>query len=317
MQSISYTVSSTIQQKIPHPKPGKYTTMNCNQFNTIPLEEVLQNLGYLPIKHNEKEAWFLNPFRPENHASFKLNKSLNIWYLFSEGVGGNNVDLMKKYLNVSISEVLNWAENQNFSFFHQQTNNQKLFNLPKTYEILEVKEIQHPALIQYLKSRKAENQIKFLKEIHYQMNDKNYFGIGFKNDSDGYEIRNAYSKICVGKKDITTIKINSKSLRIFEGFFDFLSFKNIEKSLENESSDYMILNSVSMINKIKNSLENYQKIELYFDNDAAGNRAVEIIKNEKNEAEDCRVLYSDFKDLNDWLIHKNPQKDKSQSLKRR
>ena len=141
------------------------------------------------------------------------------------------------------------------------------------------------------------------------MNDKNYFGIGFKNDSDGYEIRNAYSKICLGKKDITTIKNNSKSLLIFEGFFDFLSFKNVEKSLENEVSDYMILNSVSMINKIKNEIGKYENIELYFDNDEAGNRAVEIIKNEKNEAEDCRVLYSDFKDLNDWLIHNKPKNE--------
>ena len=79
----------------------------------------------------------------------------------------------------------------------------------------------------------------------------------------------------------------------------------------------MILNSVSMINKIKNEIGKYENIELYFDNDEAGNRAVEIIKNEKNEAEDCRVLYSDFKDLNDWLSHNNPQKDNRQSLKRR
>ena len=71
-----------------------------------------------------------------------------------------------------------------------------------------------------------------------------------------------------------------------------------------------------MLNKIKIEIKNYENIELYFDNDGAGNRAVEIIKKEKNEAEDCRVLYSDFKDLNDWLSHNNPQKDKSQSLKR-
>jgi DNA primase len=283
--------------------------MNCTQFNKISVEVVLQSFGHFPTKQNEKEAWFLNPFSKENDASFKINKNLNCWYLFSEGIGGNNIDLMKKYLNASISEVLNWAENQNFSSFHQQTKNQKLFNLPKTYEILEVKEIQHPALIQYLKSRKVEAQKHLVSEIHYQMNDKKYFGIGFKNDSEGYEIRNAYSKICLGKKDITTIKNNSKSLRIFEGFFDFISFKNIEKFLENETSDYMILNSVSMINKIKNSLENYEKIDLYFDNDEAGNRAVEIIKNEKIEAEDCRVLYSDFKDLNDWLIHGNPNNE--------
>ena len=263
--------------------------MNCTQFNKISVEEILQSLGHFPTKQTEKEAWYLNPFGPEKHASFKLNKRINSWYLFSEGIGGNNIDFMKKYLNASISEVLNWAENQNFSSFHQQTKNQKLFNLPKTYEILEVKEIQHPALIEYLKSRKVEAQKHLVSEIHYQMNDKKYFGIGFKNDSEGYEIRNAYSKICLGKKDITTIKNNSKSLRIFEGFFDFISFKNIEKFLENETSDYMILNSVSMINKIKNSLENYEKIDLYFDNDEAGNRAVELIKNEKNEAEDCRV----------------------------
>jgi len=267
------------------------------------VEVVVQSFGHFPTKQNEKEAWFLNPFSKENDASFKINKNLNCWYLFSEGIGGNNIDLMKKYLNASISEVLNWAENQNFSSFHQQSGNYKLFNLPKTYEIVEVKDIQHPALVQYLKSRKVERQKHLIQEIHYQMNDKKYFGIGFKNDSDGYEIRNAYSKICLGKIDITTIKNNSKSLLVFEGFFDFLSFKNIEESLENEPSDYMILNSVSMINKIKNSLETYEKIDLYFDNDEAGNRAVEIIKNEKIEAEDCRVLYSDFKDLNDWLIH--------------
>ena len=277
--------------------------MNCTQFNKISVEVVLQSFGHFPTKQNEKEAWFLNPFSKENDASFKINKNLNCWYLFSEGIGGNNIDLMKKYLNASISEVLNWAENQNFSSFHQQSGNYKLFNLPKTYEIVEVKDIQHPALVQYLKSRKVERQKHLIQEIHYQMNDKKYFGIGFKNDSNGYEIRNAYSKICLGKKDITTIKNNSKSLLIFEGFFDFLSFKNIEKSLENKTSEYMILNSVSMIHKIKKSLENYEKIDLYFDNDDAGNRAVEIIKNEKSKAEDCRVLYSDFKDLNDWLVH--------------
>ena len=291
--------------------------MNCRQFNKISVEEILQSLGHFPTKQNEKEAWFLNPFSKEKNASFKINKNLNYWYLFSEGIGGNNIDLMKKYLNASISEVLNWAENQNFSSFHQQTNNQKIFNLSKTYEILEVKEIQHPALMQYLKSRKVETQKPLVSEIHYQMNDKKYFGIGFKNDSDGYEIRNAYSKICLGKKDITTIKNNSKSLLIFEGFFDFLSLKNIEKSLGNETSDYIILNSVSIIHKVKNSLENYEKIDLYFDNDEAGNRAVEIIKSEKNKAEDGRVLYSNFKDLNEWLIHNNLQKDNLKSLNRR
>ena len=276
--------------------------MNCKQFNSISLEEVLVSLGHLPTKQNEKEAWFLNPFSTENHASFKLDKRNNIWYLHSEGIGGNNTDFMKKYLKASVNEVLKWAENQNFSSFHQQNfPNQKLENLHKNYEIIEVKEIQHPALMEYLRTRKVETQTEFLKEIHYQMNDKNYFGIGFKNDSGGYEIRNKYSKICLGKKDVSTIKNDSENLKIFEGFFDFLSFKNVENFLEKEPSDYIILNSVSMIHNIKNSLENYENIELYFDNDEAGSRAAEMLKNEMENVEDCRVLYSDFKDLNEYL----------------
>ena len=276
--------------------------MNCRQFNTIPLEEVLQIFGHLPTKQTAKEAWFLNPFSNENHASFKINKNLNYWYLHSEGIGGNNTDFMKKYLKASVNEVLKWAENQNFSSFHQQNfPNQKLENLHKNYEIIEVKEIQHPALMEYLRTRKVENQTEFLKEIHYQMNDKNYFGIGFKNNSGGYEIRNKYSKICLGKKDVSTIKNGSGNVKIFEGFFDFLSFKNIENFLEKEPSDYIILNSVSMIHNIKNSLGNYENIELYFDNDEAGNRAVKMLKNELENIEDCRVLYSDLKDLNEYL----------------
>ena len=285
--------------------------MNCNQFNSIKLEEVLVSLGHHPTKQNEKEAWYLNPFSTENQASFKLDKRNNIWYLYSEGIGGNNTDFMIKYLNASVKEVLEWAENQIFSSFHQQNfPNQKLENLHKNYEIIEVKEIQHPALMEYLRTRKVETQTEFLKEIHYQMNDKNYFGIGFKNNSGGYEIRNKYSKICLGKKDVSTIKNGSGNVKIFEGFFDFLSFKNIENFLEKEPSDYIILNSVSMIHNIKNSLGNYENIELYFDNDEAGNRAVKMLKNELENIEDCRVLYSDLKDLNEYLTQQTNEVQK-------
>ncbi|ROI08376.1 DNA primase [Chryseobacterium sp. H3056] len=293
--------------------------MNCSQFNKIALEEVLQNFGHLPTKQSEKEAWYLNPFAPENHASFKLNKRLNSWYLFSEGIGGNNIDFMKKYLNTSISEVLVWAENQSFSSFQNQKNrsNQNLQRLPIGYEKIDVKEIQHPALLDYLKSRNVEDQKKWVEEVHYRMSGKNYFGIGFKNDSGGYEIRNAYSKICLGKKDITSIKNDSKEVRIFEGFFDLLSFKKIENYLEKETSDYIILNSVSMIHKIKKALENYNYVELYFDNDEAGTRAVDLVKNEIKNAEDCRVLYSGFKDVNEWLIQNNPREEKQIKYRRR
>ena len=99
--------------------------MNCKQFNSVKLEEILVSLGHHPTKQNEKEAWFLNPFYTETQASFKINKNLNYWYLHSEGIGGNNVDFMKKYLNASVKEVLEWAEKQNFSSFQPKFRNRK------------------------------------------------------------------------------------------------------------------------------------------------------------------------------------------------
>ena len=113
--------------------------MNCKQFNSIKLEEVLQILGHLPTKQTEKEAWFLNPFAKENHASFKINKNQNIWYLFSEGIGGNNIDFMKKYLNASVKEVLEWAEKQKFFSFQLQNIIQKQNSLKQNYQITEIK----------------------------------------------------------------------------------------------------------------------------------------------------------------------------------
>ena len=139
--------------------------MNCRQFNQVQLEEILQLLGHQPTKQDEKEAWFMNPFEDEKEASFKLDKLQNIWYLFSEGIGGTAIDFMQKYLNASIQEVLHWAERQKFSSFQQQPS-VRIAN-EKNYKILEVRnEVSHPALIQYLKSRKLESQKSELKEIH-------------------------------------------------------------------------------------------------------------------------------------------------------
>ena len=172
------------------------------------------------------------------------------------------------------------------------------------YEILSISEVKHYALIQYLKERRIENNIHLLKEIHYKISNKKYFGIGFKNDANGYEVRNKYSKICIGRKDITTIKNNSNCLRIFEGFMDYLSFKQMEKSLKKAPSDYVILNSVTMIFKLEKIIKSYEKIELYFDNDEAGNKATNEVKQLNPYVEDNRILYQNYKDLNDFIISK-------------
>ena len=288
--------------------------MNCSEAKNISIKAVLESFSLFPTKENSRTAFYFALDREEKTPSLSVDFIKNTAFDFGTGKSYDIVSIVQAMKRCSVSDALKYLEQFNFSF---QKQNLKLENLPKGYEIIDVKEIQHPALLDYLKSRNVEDQKKWVEEIHYRMNDKNYFGIGFKNDSGGYEIRNAYSKICPGKKDITSIKNDSKDVRVFEGFFDFLSFKKVENYLEKETFDYIILNSVSMIHKVKNSLENYKNIELYFDNDEAGTRAVEMIKIEMDNVEDCRVLYSGFKDLNDWLIQNNPTEERQVKYRRR
>ena len=276
--------------------------MNCKQANTqISIRNVLESFSLFPSKDNSKTAFYFAFDREEKTPSLFVNFVKNIAFDFRTGKKYDVISLVQGIKQCSVSQALEYLSQFNFSFKEQ------MYNITRDgskYEILSISEVKHYALIQYLKERRIENNIHLLKEIHYKISNKKYFGIGFKNDANGYEVRNKYSKICIGRKDITTIKNKSNNLRIFEGFMDYLSFIEMKKTLEEQLSDYMILNSVSMIFKLKKIIENYEKIELYFDNDEAGNRATNEVKRLNHYVEDNRILYQNYKDLNDFIMGK-------------
>ena len=276
--------------------------MNCKQANTqISIRRVLESFSLFPSKDNSKAAFYFAFDREEKTPSLFVNFINNVAFDFGTGKKYDVVSLVQGIKQCSVSQALEYLSQFDFSF------QQQICNITKNeskYEILSISEVKHNALIQYLKERRIENNIHLLKEIHYKISNKKYFGIGFKNDANGYEVRNKYSKICIGRKDITTIKNNSNCLRIFEGFIDYLSFKQIEKSLKKAPSDYVILNSVTMIFKLEKIIKSYEKIELYFDNDEAGNKATNEVKQLNPYVEDNRILYQNYKDLNDFIISK-------------
>jgi len=276
--------------------------MNCKQANIqISIRNVLESFSLFPSKGNSKTAFYFAFDREEKTPSLLVNFIKNIAFDFGTGKKYDIVSLVQGIKLCSVSEALEYLSQFDFSF------QQQICNITKDeskYEILSISEVKHNALIQYLKERRIKNNIHILKEIHYKISNKKYFGIGFKNDANGYEVRNKYSKICIGRKDITTIKNKSNNLRIFEGFMDYLSFIEMKKTLEEQLSDYVILNSVSMIFKLKKIIENYEKIELYFDNDEAGNRATNEVKQLNPYVEDNRILYQNYKDLNDFIMGK-------------
>ena len=283
--------------------------MNCKQANeNISIREILESFSLFPSKDKRRTAFYLAFDREEKTPSLSVNFEKNTAFDFGTGMKYDNVSLVQGIKKCSVSEALEYLKRFDYSIPINKKMENEDFKPKSGYQILEIKEVEHPSLIEYLKSRKLDSQKSELKEIHYELNGRKYFGLGFKNDSEGYEVRNPYIKICLGKKDLTSIKNQSKTLRIFEGFADYLSFKILEKSLEKEPSNYIILNSISMISKVKNQLENYQQIELYLDNDRTGDSVTEILKKQNSNVSDERIIFNNRKDLNEFLINGNLRK---------
>jgi DNA primase len=260
---------------------------------------------YLNIEAAKVEFFIKSPFNPtEKTPSFKINTQKNIWYDFARGEGGNILDLVMQLNNCNLSQALELLENKSFSFSQAKA---PVINQPpkSTPKIIKIKELENKALLDYLQKRKINIDIakKYLKEIYYKQNDKNYFALAFENDSKAYEVRNAYFKGCIGTKDITTIKTpQAKELSIFEGFIDFLSALTHFK-IDRFKSDVIILNSVANKSKIEDLLYSnlYNKIYLFLDNDKAGNETKQEFYKINRNCIDCSNIYTNHKDFNDFI----------------
>lgn len=281
--------------------------INCSKAKKIDLVSYLKKQGFNPVKNTPNSVWFHSPFRNEKTPSFKVDITKNIWYDFGEGTGGTIIDFIQRFNNCSIKQVLDILNTNSFSF-HQQP--QKKQSPANTYSIQKITELTNPLLLNYLSTRKINIEFakRFLFQVHYSFDaEKEYFGIGFMNNSGGLEIRNKYFKGCLGKKAITTINNNSDTLSLFESWSDFLSYLTFKKQVPNEN--FIILNSTSLIQKILELTANYSKIKCFFDNDIAGEKAlIHLQKNTNKEIIDCSIYYKNYNDLNEYLIGKENSK---------
>ena len=275
--------------------------MNCEEVKEkINIRTVLESFNLSPVKENRKTAFYFALDREEKIPSLSVDFVKNKAFDFGTGKSYDVISIVQQMNQCSVSEALKYLEK--FVFSVQKKFQNEEAKLQKEYKILNVCKIQHPALIQYLKSRKVYEQKELVKEVEYELNGKKYFGIGFFNNSGGVEIRNKYSKICLGKKDVTMVENQSSEICIFEGFFDYLTYKNLEKK-ENSTSDYLILNSTAMLFKIEEMLKKYAKISLLLDNDSNGELAKSKIQNQYKNVEDCSLIYHGFKHLNKWFVN--------------
>ena len=303
--------------------------MDIQTAKQIRLEEYLHSLGYSPVKRQGINLWYKSPFREETEASFKVNTERNQWYDFALGKGGNIIALASHlYATDSVPCLLKRIEEQapyvrpvSFSFRKQS------FTEP-SFQQLEIVPLSSPPLLAYLQERGINPVLakRECREARFTYNGKQYFAIAFPNMSGGYEIRNRYFKGCIAPKEISHIRQSGKARNtcyVFEGFMDYLSFLTLRQEScpnypELDGQDYIVLNSVSNVNKALYPLGNYERIHCFFDNDHAGLEALRQIRMEygrERYLRDASQIYRGCKDLNEYLQKQVERKRQVQSAK--
>ncbi len=283
------------------------------------LRMILKAMQMTPFGVKSNQIIYKSPFNPmERTPSFFVFQNSNTGEFtnfkdYSSGKGGDYYKFLMEYFHIdfkSAKEKLRELIGENYQEPKRPTPIKaplSSFNQPKkSYEIKKVQPLQNKALIEYLREDRKisyETSKSYLEDIYYQIENKNYFGLAFKNNSGGYEVRNKYFKGSFEKKDITLFKNGSNTVKIFEGFMDFLSYIEI-KAQNLPISDYLILNSLSLLDRALNALNGkYERLESYLDNDKKGDEATSKIIS--IGAIDKRDVYKSSKDLNEFWINRN------------
>ena len=281
------------------------------EIKSIPLATFLSRLGHEPTARKGTRLWYKSPLRQEQTPSFKVDTAINCWYDFGIGKGGNIIDLAAElYKTTDLRYLIRCIANSNpvpsvqtvASSFHQR-------HSAPSVERFEVVPLGHRALVAYLQERGIPAHIAKAncKEAHYSVKGKPYFAVAFENVSEGWELRNRYFKGCRGSKDISYLPWSrdgpSTECAVFEGFIDYISALTLDII---SGADAIILNSVVNVNKAVPYFKGYTTINCYLDNDNAGQTALaELTAIYGSAVIDRSTLYSEFNDLNDFLVNRS------------
>ena len=281
------------------------------EIKSIPLAAFLSRLGHEPAARKGTRLWYKSPLRQEQTPSFKIDTALNCWYDFGLGRGGNIIDLAAEFYQSTDLRYLMRCICNSYPVSSVQTvasSYHQRLSAP-SMERFEVVPLEHHALVAYLQERGIPAHIATVncKEAHYSVNGKSYFAVAFENVSGGWELRNRYFKGCRGRKDISYLPWSrdgpSTECAVFEGFIDYLSALTLGII---SGADAVIFNSVVNVNKAVPFLRGYKTINCYLDNDNAGQTALsELTAMYGSIVIDRSTLYSEFNDLNDYLVNRS------------
>ena len=281
---------------------------NVEAFN-IPLEKVAEALGMR--KGGAKGMWY-SPFREEKEASLHIDSTKNLWYDHGAGVGGTNVQLVMMVSHCGKREAYEFLEKIDPSISRQTETTPKPAASKST--IKQVRDIRSYYLTSYLAKRKIPLELakQYLKEVivYNPGKDMHFTLVGFPNNSGAFALTSPSGFKSTNKADISTFNIegqlsekpSAKSVAIFEGYFDFLSWQVMQSS-KKPSCDVVVLNSVNNIHKAEEYIAAHDKALCFLDNDPAGQECCRKVEDlmQGREVIDMSDLYGEYKDINEML----------------
>ena len=271
----------------------------------------LERLGYEPakVRKNGTDYWYLSPLRNESEASFHVNQLTNEWYDFALAAGGGPMDFFLRFYRCSIPELLEkFGGGASFGELPKYDPALHEGRLQEEHKLLvkEVRPLYSYPLKNYLHERSIPVAVaeQYCSEVRYEIDGRSFYGIGFQNDAGGWEIRNKNYKLSSSPKDITTLDFGAGEANVFEGAFDFLSYRTLHPHMERGTADFVVLNGAGMFDRALPFLERHASVRLWLDRDATGRAYTQYALSLGARYRDESGFYSRHKDLNEWLVQK-------------
>ena len=296
-----------------------------SRIKRYPIVEYLERKGIKPVRSTPAYALYHSPLREDTHPSFKVDTEKNLWIDYAEGKGGSIIDLCVRLEGCTLLEAIRLLGRNapDYTACSSQKADRAMKRSSKPMasasgarRLTGISDTLPPHLQKYLTEERCiniEKAMPFLRCISYEVGGRHYQAIGFANQSGGYELRdNGMFKGTIAPKDITPIFTDRVDpVCIFEGFMDFLSFLSMKEEFTNHC---LVMNSVSNVARSIRYLNERQvfSIRTFFDNDEAGRRATADFVKAGFKVEDMSVHYRDFKDLNEYHVHRVREKLKRQ-----
>ena len=299
-----------------------------SRIKRYPIVEYLERKGIKPVRSTPAYALYHSPLRAETHPSFKVDTEKNLWIDYAEGKGGSIIDLCMRLEGCTLLEAIRILGQNAPDITHvprresvqgssKQESIRQAVSTSGVRRLIEVSDTLPPHLLKYLEEDRCinlEKAMPFLRCISYEVRGLHYQAIGFANQSGGYELRdNGIFKGTIAPKDITPIFADrAEPVCIFEGFMDFLSFFSMKEEVIHHC---LVMNSVSNVAKAIRYLNDRHltHIRAFLDNDDAGKRATNDFIRAGFKVEDMSVHYRNFKDLNEYHVHRVREQQKKLS----